>query len=235
MEKRTREIIALALLVVLAIAVVSAMAWYILVGHRWNVAATNIDESIGNLDGYTVFVYEGTLLPDEERIALSDSQPMLDDLNRGEAHMSAVKPHDEESLSAHEVAQNYREKGACVFMLYPENPGFYNEALVTEKAGQRLCAFSIDGRTSLTGMAFKKLRVRQYDPKFVVALVSDARLLENPIDGIDIVVCCDDEGIDEGGRYFGNMYCVDAPYRGQVQAIIVAPSGVKSSKTITSL
>lgn len=60
MQKRTREILALLLLVVLVLVGVGAMAYYIFIGHNWNVAASNIDDRIGQMDGYTVVLYDGT-------------------------------------------------------------------------------------------------------------------------------------------------------------------------------
>ena len=64
MQKRTREILAVLLLVVLVLVGVGAMGYYIFIGHNWNVAASHIDDSIGQMDGYTVLLYAGTR-PDE--------------------------------------------------------------------------------------------------------------------------------------------------------------------------
>ena len=46
-----------ALLILFGLAGVS---WYLIVGHSWNVAASNIDDSVGQMDGYTCIVYSGT-------------------------------------------------------------------------------------------------------------------------------------------------------------------------------
>ncbi len=47
------------MLIVLGMIVAGAMAWYILVGHNWNQAATHIDDMVGSMDDYTVVVYDG--------------------------------------------------------------------------------------------------------------------------------------------------------------------------------
>ena len=83
MGKRTREIVALVMLALLGLIVLAAMVWYIFIGHNWNIAASNIDESIGQMDGYTVILYEGQTLPSTERNRISSNQPLLDDENRG--------------------------------------------------------------------------------------------------------------------------------------------------------
>lgn len=36
------------------------LGWYLLAGHSWNVAASNIDDTFGSMDGYTAIVYAGT-------------------------------------------------------------------------------------------------------------------------------------------------------------------------------
>ena len=74
MQKRTREIIALGMLAVFAILAICGVSWYIFVGHRWNEAASIIDDRVGNMDGYTVVLYEGLLPEDEVRELVSSSR-----------------------------------------------------------------------------------------------------------------------------------------------------------------
>ena len=72
MQKRTREIIALGLLAIFAILAICGVSWYIFFGHRWNEAASIIDDRVGKMDGYTVVLFEG-LLPEHEVRALVSS------------------------------------------------------------------------------------------------------------------------------------------------------------------
>lgn len=39
------------------------LGWYLVAGHSWNVAASNIDDTFGSMDGYTAIVYAGTADP----------------------------------------------------------------------------------------------------------------------------------------------------------------------------
>lgn len=70
MEKNSREKIALIVFLVLAIAAGCVLFGYIFAGHSWNIAASNLDDTFGNMDGYTVIAYEGTL--DEGKDDASD-------------------------------------------------------------------------------------------------------------------------------------------------------------------
>ena len=89
-----------AALIVLSLA---GLGWYLVAGHSWNVAASNIDDTFGSMEGYTAIVYAGTAEPEpssaagasgagkpsspekgssaedaEERDAEGASQPVLD-------------------------------------------------------------------------------------------------------------------------------------------------------------
>ena len=71
MEKTSREKIALIVFLVLAIAAGGVLFGYIFAGHSWNIAASNLDDTFGNMDGYTVIAYEGTF--DEDQADASDT------------------------------------------------------------------------------------------------------------------------------------------------------------------
>lgn len=49
-----------AALIVLSLA---GLGWYLVAGHSWNVAASNIDDTFGSMEGYTAIVYAGTAEP----------------------------------------------------------------------------------------------------------------------------------------------------------------------------
>lgn len=60
MSARLREKIALAVFAALIVLSLGGLGWYLLAGHSWNVAASNIDDTFGSMDGYTAIVYAGT-------------------------------------------------------------------------------------------------------------------------------------------------------------------------------
>lgn len=64
MTKRTREIIALAMLIVLVVAGLFVGITYLRAGHGWNIAASHLDDRFGDMEGYTVLVYQGNVKPD---------------------------------------------------------------------------------------------------------------------------------------------------------------------------
>ena len=63
MSVQSREKIALAVFAALIVLSLLGLGWYLVAGHSWNVAASNIDDTFGSMDGYTAIVYEGTAVP----------------------------------------------------------------------------------------------------------------------------------------------------------------------------
>lgn len=60
MSSRSREKIALVVFVGLMALGLLGLGSYIIAGHSWNVAASNLDDTFGSMDGYTAIVYAGT-------------------------------------------------------------------------------------------------------------------------------------------------------------------------------
>ena len=61
MSNRTREKQALVVFILLVFIGMGGLIWYLFAGHSWNVTASNIDESVGQMEGYTAIVFDGTM------------------------------------------------------------------------------------------------------------------------------------------------------------------------------
>ena len=66
MERSFREKIALVVLALLIVLISVCSCAYMSTGKQWTVAATFVDDTVGSMDGYTVIVYPGTVVPEEE-------------------------------------------------------------------------------------------------------------------------------------------------------------------------
>lgn len=60
-----REKIALIVFILLVFVGIGCLVAYINIGHSWNVTATTIDDATGELDGYTVVLFQGVVLDEE--------------------------------------------------------------------------------------------------------------------------------------------------------------------------
>lgn len=65
MEKRTREKIALVVFGLLVVFAGAVLIGYFATGRSWNVAASFVDDTVGNMDGYLAIVYSGVVPEDE--------------------------------------------------------------------------------------------------------------------------------------------------------------------------
>ena len=60
MSVKSREKIALFVFLALIVLSLCGLGWYLVAGPSWNVAASNLDDTFGSMDGYTAIVYPGT-------------------------------------------------------------------------------------------------------------------------------------------------------------------------------
>ena len=258
MEKRKREIIALGLLVVLGIAVAGAMAWYMMVGHSWNKAASHIDDLVGSMDGYTVIVYEGTLK--HSKASKSSSAPASSSKSATSASSalpdvseSAVKASSSSSKAASassnskrvaveadavdlkKVISSYREKGASVIRLHVGELDRYKDPLVFTAAGRCFGICAAPGKYRYVTVRDKVLKLKDANADFTVVLTNKAGIMKGWLRNVNLVILSCDAHIPSGGTRIGNAFFVDAAEKGEVQAVIISPSGTVTAKTITDL
>ncbi|MDR0515120.1 MAG: hypothetical protein LBG81_08175, partial [Coriobacteriaceae bacterium] len=69
-----REKIALLGFSVLILIGMGFLVGYLAIGHSWNVAASNIDDAAGSMDGYITILYEG-VVPLKEKPGAATTSP----------------------------------------------------------------------------------------------------------------------------------------------------------------
>lgn len=100
MSNGTREKQALGVFLLLIVLSTFGIAWYMVAGHSWNVAASSIDEKVGQMEGYTSIVYAGTL-PVQADAKTLDSQNGSDaQLEDGVGSADAAEKADEGALGS---------------------------------------------------------------------------------------------------------------------------------------
>lgn len=286
------------MLLVLGVGVACAMAWYILVGHNWNQAATHIDDMVGSMDGYTVVVFDGVIKrpkeadDDSQAIAKSSGGSSSSSTTAGEgrAEQQAAsslpssgssqdevgdnrnKPEPEPSMGssdskgatpeesgasgakepssgsrsgeknrvvvrAQAVAASYEEKGAQTLLVDMKSLWKYEEPMILKRSGKRIGVFSSSGqyRRHVTSVRAKVRYLQRHSVDFIIALADDRSMLSDKIDGVDLLLLAKGGGLPGRGGYRGNMFCVDSPYIGEAQSVIISPSNVMTSQTVKEL
>lgn len=246
MQKRTREIIALVMLVVLGIAGIAAMTWYILVGHNWNAAASLIDDHIGTMDGYTVVLYEGTLpyRPEQdaagEREVEGDSEWESEFVSTeapvGEAArtIGAGDLLTEDAVTVEKAVAAYTSKDAQTVRVHIDDFGAYADPIIVERNGRRIAIFSVESTFPDVTAHIVLQQLQRYDIDVSICLTDDLRAVKRGFGDVSIAICTAPEAFGQAG-YIHQTYVVGSPIAGDVGAVLVSPSGFISSKTLEAL
>lgn len=229
MQKRTREILALVLLGALVVIGLGAMSYYIFVGHNWNVAASNIDDHIGQLDGYTVVLYEGT------QTESSDHQASAS----GTSSSTAGASEQPGPVSLLDVEASYREKGATVFVANVQDPREYRHPFAIAKRGVKLGFMYADNAELRSQVRADARILERLRTTYNVVVTNDHLLCRQAEEGVvkdlSVIICTDERGRGANDEYRGSAFCVNAPAEGEVGAVLISPSGVFTSKVIGRL
>lgn len=250
LSHRSREKIALAVFAGLIVLSLCGFGWYLLAGHSWNVAASNIDDTFGSMEGYTAIVYDGVEHPvDPEDLegagTAEDDEPvapgLLSATGSGTGSGSAARGAAAGGLSsakkgatAAEAKMSYEEKGATVFSLDTADPRRYEEGTILKKGAHRFGVFSVLDPRPVRSIERQVAYFTEHEVDFIVVLTSDSELLED-VEGVDIVLSVGDEELFVMGETVDGTFFVDAPDKGSVGAILISPSNVVSAKVIEEL
>lgn len=233
------------------------LGWYLLAGHSWNVAASNIDDTFGSMDSYTAIVYSGTdegkedVLEDEISDAPVTPKPEEPDavdqpeapeepeVDTSSASVSAGTGTLESSsskkpISLEDAKESYEDKNATVFSLDTLQPETYSEGTILKKGGHRFGVFSVTKPTPARLVEKQVAYFTEHKVDFIVVLTSDKAYVEDAA-GIDIVISTQDEGLFVMGETINGTFYVDAPETGKVGVILISPSNVVSAKVIEEL
>ncbi|MGI6104968.1 MAG: alcohol dehydrogenase [Raoultibacter sp.] len=74
MESQSRDKVALVVFFGMVILAISGLIGYLMIGHNWNVAASNIDDATGSMEGYTTIVYEGAIDPAQKKAREAEAE-----------------------------------------------------------------------------------------------------------------------------------------------------------------
>lgn len=251
MSSCSREKIALVVFGGLIILSLFGLGWYLLAGHSWNVAASNIDDTFGNMEGYTAIVYPGTEKPEElpevegTDLGRERQVEIPDALDEG---IGAAQGGEKESvagsladtlsskpvLTVEEAATSYDAKDATVFELDTLNLEQYRECTILMKGDPRFGVFSVSEPTSQIMLEKQIAYLERHEVDFLVVITPDKSYVDM-VSGIDIVICTEDEDLFVMGETIGATFYVDTPKEGRIGAILISPSNVVSAKVIEEL
>ncbi|MEY8562351.1 alcohol dehydrogenase [Eggerthellaceae bacterium 3-80] len=256
MDSRQREKIALIVFALLVVLSVCGLCWYLIAGHSWNVAASNIDDTFGEMDGYTAIVFPGTVDPKlvDEDLETQDSvnkrinparesdsankednpkQPLSSTMGKqGSMGENSSSSTHTQPITLESVKDSYQEKGASVFELYTDNLVRYEDGTILKREGHRYGVFSVDSLMPYKAIEDKIAYFDAYNVDFIVAITPSTALVSR-ISGIDIVITTSNEKLFAMGETIDGTFYVNAPLKGEVGVILISPSNVVSAKVVS--
>lgn len=167
MQSSSREKIAVVLFVAILGLVVVGLCAYLVVGHKWNTAATTIDDAAGDMAGYTTILFEGTSAPDYQDVDAPDA------VQRTGVPLALV-------------ADQYREKKSGVIELDTVDEGRYATPRVVRCNDRRFGIVSFTAGQSTASMQAEVTALQQQGVDSIIAIVPYASLVSQ-VTGLDIV------------------------------------------------
>ncbi len=136
MPNGTREKQALGVFLLLIVLSTFGIAWYMVAGHSWNVAASSIDEKVGQMEGYTSIVYAGTL-------PVQADAKTLDSQNGSDAQL-------EDGVGSADAAEK-ADEGASGSGSTSASPTSSDAAASASSSGGSVASSSADENASVSG------------------------------------------------------------------------------------
>ena len=258
-EKRGKR--ALWLFLALALAGGIAIMAYFVTGRGWTVAATIVDENIGNMNNYTVVVFNGTrtrpledadvsaaiyhegrnevsdlsegLIPVDENGEISYSN--LGDRIMSVFHraMAKFQTEDQSKVYPSDVRDLYEISGADVFSISLSDHARYSPNRIYNLQNRTIGVFSIQKYTSRAAISRLTDGLRSRGADTVICLAKNETLLSDT-EGIDILLLSK-KSTDDADLEDSETLVVEAPYDDEVGIILISSNGVPYYKSISEL
>lgn len=170
MTYQSREKIALVVFCMLFVLVGVLLLVYIVAGHSWNVAASNIDDSFGSMDGYVTVVFDGSAEAPEQ-----------------DSNTTSLSGIVEEPVTSTDVKTDYLSKGSKVISINTGQLCRYSEPIVLSAGGKRFGVFYLDENANINMCKAQVLSLAGYELDGVIALVENLDSIKHA-EGVDIAI-----------------------------------------------
>lgn len=255
-KKMPRERLALVFFAFLVVIGLGALGLYMFsVGHSFNVVATNVDDATGNLEDYTAILYEGTV-EEKQAIELDVGSiiPGSDDVSKrlneqaqtqggttqeGDVTASnalgeAAEGEDAVPLTVDNLKRSYIDKKASVLVLDMIDPDAYSQYKVIRAGKFTFGMLGIFEPVKQSQIDERLAAYKAADVDFVLAVTGDLTYVDG-LEGLDIVICTQDEALFPMGITVDSTFYDDAVCYDEVGTILVSPARVISGKDITHM
>lgn len=250
MVKLTRERIALVVFFVLVAVGAFVLLSYFSTGRGWSVAATAVDDSVGQLDRYTAILYNGVAEPEDDHASSNEGMVASSAYEQDDAESdketglglrlltlaAEVDSADEGRVYVSDVREIYETRGANVLTIDVSGNGArYAVPTVFEVKGKKIGIFSVKER--LPRLEFHGIveALRDEGAESVIC-ITPRPVLVSDYDGVDVVL------VTQGEHEYSIQNDPDdetviahSPTVGSVGVILLSSNNIPSAKSVESL
>ncbi len=252
MQNRARERAGLVIFFALVLLGGVVLLGYFTTGLTWTVYATMLDDTVGNMEGYTAIVYSGTVAPEDDEEADDGAQDVIG--AAGEAADGSDIPSFADSMGLRilsyypgiyaegyegvyisEVRELYEQKEAEVVTIDALDVLAHPEPQVLHAGDKAIGIFGAGSYATRRVLEKEVAELREQGAQVVVCVTKRMALLSE-LDGIDVVVLTEhsDHQRTTGSRV-GDTLVVQAPKTGEAGVVLLSSNNVASARSIDAL
>ncbi len=230
MSKRVREKIALLVFAALVIFAGAVLVSYFSTGRTWTQAATLVDDTLGNMNGYSGIVFNGVMPLDGK-----DDEPAEEPLATGSlaetiklAMLPFVGRTSGEKIEGpflSEVRDVYESKGAKVITLDIRDLSKYAKPTVYRAGDKRIGVFSVESymRADTIAAIVKELKAEGANS---IVCITPRQALLGTGEGIDILLLTEDAELMNVKLESGSPTIVESPHTDEIGVILLSSNNV---------
>lgn len=254
--------IALIIFFVLIVAGGAALMTYFWTGRSWIVAATVVDDSVGELDDYSVILFSGTAEPEmpvqdgdkanqktagddsvaERNTSVSDllsddeykTNSISDLINSAYQLADKRSESDKEHVFVSDVRDIYELRGAKALTINIANPEVYSDPAILHAGNKSIGIFSVSAYASRSEMRKLIDSVEKENPDLIIC-IAPRRAFLSTLDDIDVAIFTDENADYYQPNPRDDSLIVFAPEIGDAGVILISSNNVATFKVVEEL
>lgn len=249
MESRTRERAGLVIFFALVLLGGAILVSYFATGLTWTVYATMLDDTVGNMGGYTAVVFPGTVEDDDEgEVSLSSdaipvSHPEDDDIPavtdtmglRIMSYYPGIYSDEYTGVYISDVRDLYEKKDAEVVTIDAMDVLRHPQPQMLRAGGKAIGVFGVDSYVSRPIIEKTVKELEEGGAEAIICVTRRMALLSQ-VDGIDIVVLTEEsDEYPTTGYRLGDTLLVQSPKTGEAGVLLLSSNNVASARSIDAL
>lgn len=243
-QQKHREQIGLIVFVLAIFGIFAAVFGYISASHSLDLAASGIDENVGQLDGYLTIIFEGDNNPRAEKKSTTEkilkqaTEFFIGDDNKTTTNEPQPdKDIKTEKATTENVRDFYKSKDSTVCKIKCSDYYAYTSGEVFERGYWKIGVLSVTPEilssqiaSTIPTQSFKEIQERIYKLRYedevdIVVVLSPDQKITKYINKVDCVICktVSDDVPDEG-KTVNDLFVMRVPNLGIIGTVLSSPA-----------